>query len=233
MRYSLVLTAAAFLPAVQSAPANSTLQRRCGIVNNFYGQKKSDYEDNKTGGWLNKWWDANTDGWKDNGGFAKGFGHWGLGDFNFNCHDDGNDGNCQVSSQLCDNEIINGKGDDARQTYYVLTSISNLHAYFKRLGEALTTAGVGAALKKDNWAKTFYDFEKDDSALVLKEVLNGIGVALGMVLGLAAFAPAAGAAAGAAGAAAIAGGMGGANLAIDSQYVSVVHYEEDSILISF
>ncbi|KAJ9492066.1 hypothetical protein VN97_g1169 [Penicillium thymicola] len=217
MRYSIALTAVAFLPAVQSFAASSSLHRRCGVVNDFYNQQPDDYNYYGTGDWLNYWWDGNTDGWKDQDGFVKAFGHWGLGNFNFNCHDDGSDSNCEVGSQVCDNEVINSKGDDARQTYYVLTSISNLHAYFKRVSEALTTAGIGAALSKDNWAQVFYDFEKDDSALVLKEVLSGVATITGMVLGLAALpAEAAIGAAGAASGAFIGGALGGTNLALDS-----------------
>ncbi|KAJ5156706.1 hypothetical protein N7492_009509 [Penicillium capsulatum] len=213
MRSTIALAVIALLPAVQGAPANSTLARRCGIVNQFYHQKADDYNQYGTGDWLNHWWDSNTDNWKDGDGFAKAFGHWGLGNFNFNCHDDGSDSNCNVD-KVCDNEITNNK-DDARQTYYVLTSISNLHAYFKRLSEALTTAGVGAALSKDNWAQVFYDYEKDDNALILKEILNGVAIAAGVILGLAAFGTGAVAFAGAAGTAMVGGAMGGANLALD------------------
>lgn len=218
MRYSVAATAIALLPVVQGAPANSTLHRRCGIVDEFWKPQPEDYDQNETGDWLNHWWDSNTAGWKDTGdGFAKAFGYWGLGNTNFNCRDDGSDSNCEVS-KACDNRVLNDKGDEARQTYYVMTSISNLHGYFKRISEALTTAGIGAALSKDHWVDVFFYKENDGASLLLKEILVGIGTALGMVLGLAALpeiAPLA--AAGASGSALVSGGVGGANAAIQSQ----------------
>ena len=101
----------------------------------------------------------------------------------------------------CDNNVLNGKGNDIRQAYYVAESISRLHSYFVGLSQAFQVASIAAALSRDSWATTFYEDKDVKSVTVLREVLNaittviGIGTAFGGLEG-----PAAGAASSAVGA---------------------------------
>ena len=221
------LIVGALLSAVEAAPSSVNLQKRCGVVGSFYNQQYWDYDNYGTGDWLNYWWDGHTDDMSANsGGFAGAFGNWALGDPDWSCRDDGSDTNCDL--KLCDNRVLN-ELDDARQAYYVLESVNRLHSYFSGLSESFVTSGLDAALSKDNWAKTFYEKDDDEAALVLKEVLNGIATVVGMGAALAGLAvPGLGEVEGAAltasagaGSAMFTGAVSGFNLAGSSQYVWV------------
>ncbi|OQD80442.1 hypothetical protein PENANT_c035G06204 [Penicillium antarcticum] len=197
---SLALTAIALLPAVQAAPSNhrpiqhpSGIYRRCGPVSKYYNQQTSDWDTYKTGDWLNTWWN-NNDGLISNSsaGFAGAFGQWAMGNPDWSCRDDGSDSDCDL--QLCDNRVLNDRGDDIRSTYYVLESVNRLHNYFTGIGEAFTTTALGAALSKDSWATTFYRDKDDKSVGALKNVLTLVTTIVGVG---ASFAGLGGAAAGA------------------------------------
>ncbi|KAJ6083840.1 hypothetical protein N7467_007975 [Penicillium canescens] len=197
---SLALTAIALLPAVQAAPSNhqpihhpSGIYRRCGAVSKYYNQQTSDWDTYKTGDWLNTWWD-NNGGLMSNSsaGFAGAFGQWAMGNPDWSCRDDGSDSDCDL--QLCDNRVLNDRGDDIRSAYYVLESVNRLHTYFTGIGEAFTTTALGAALSKDSWATTFYKDKDDKSVGALKQVLTLVTTIVGVG---ASFAGLGGAAAGA------------------------------------
>ncbi|KAJ5543082.1 hypothetical protein N7535_005511 [Penicillium sp. DV-2018c] len=204
---SLVITALALLPAVQAVPTSArpprprlAISRRCGQVSQYYNQQTSDWDDNDTGGWLNGWWNNNTDLIsKNSAGFAGAFGQWAMGNPDWTCRDDGSDSDCDLS--LCDNRVLNDRGNDIRPAYYVLESVNRLHSYFSGIGESFTTTALGAALSKDQWATTFYTDKDDKSVTALKEVLVLASTVVGIGAAFAGLGPAvAGALAGAGGA---------------------------------
>jgi hypothetical protein len=150
-------------------------------------------------------------------GFAGAFGQWAMGNPDWSCRDDGSDSDCDL--QLCDNRVLNDRGDDIRSTYYVLESVNRLHTYFTGIGEAFTTTALGAALSKDSWATTFYKDKDDKSVGALKQVLTLVTTIVGVG---ASFAGLGGAAAGAvagAGNALTNGAVGAANSVMPDQYV--------------
>ncbi|KAJ5824366.1 hypothetical protein N7447_006706 [Penicillium robsamsonii] len=201
---SLVLTAFALLPEVQAG----VLHKRCGPISNYYNQHMEDWETYNTGDWLNNWWNNNGELIANNsGGFAGAFGQWAMGDPDWTCHDGGSDSNCDL--QLCDNQVLNGRGDDIRPTYYVLESVNRLHSYFSGIGESFTTTALGAALSKDSWALTFYKDEDVKSVTALRQVLSLLTTIIGIGASFAGLGPAVvGVLAGAG--SAIAGGASGA-----------------------
>ncbi|KAL8935688.1 MAG: hypothetical protein Q9211_004572 [Gyalolechia sp. 1 TL-2023] len=85
----------------------------------------------------------------------------------------------------CDDDVLNGKGDDLRQAYYILESITRLHSYFQGLGEAFESASIASALTKDSWATTFYKDKDVKSVKGLKNLLNGVATAVGVAAGFA------------------------------------------------
>lgn len=82
-----------------------------------------------------------------------------------------------------------------------------MHTYFTGLSQAFEVSAIGAALRKDSWATTFYKDKDDDAATALKEILNGIATVVGVV---AAFASGPVGSAVGGSAAALAGGVSGA-----------------------
>ncbi|KAJ5389493.1 uncharacterized protein N7496_000561 [Penicillium cataractarum] len=177
------IAALALLPAVQGAPATSassnSVHKRCGTVSQYYNQQATDWDTYKTGDWLNDWWNSNGDLMsKNTAGFAGAFGQWAIGNPDWTCRDDGSSSDCDLN--LCDNRVLNDRGDDIRPTYYVLESVNRLHSYFTGVGQAFSTAALGAALSKDQWATTFYKDKDDKDATVLKEVLNAVVTIIGI-----------------------------------------------------
>jgi hypothetical protein len=67
----------------------------------------------------------------------------------------------------------------------VLESVSRLNKYFGGVSSAFSTAGLDAALSKDSWATTFYEAKDQQSVVLLKEVLNGLGMLIGIGASLA------------------------------------------------
>ncbi|KAJ5373741.1 hypothetical protein N7517_005747 [Penicillium concentricum] len=207
MLSSLVLTAFALLPVVHAGVPH----KRCGPLANYYNQKMEDWETYNTGAWLDNWWNSNSQLIADNGGgFAGAFGLWAMGSPDWTCFDGGPSSNCDLP--VCDNRVLNGRGDDTRPAYYVLESVNRLHGYFDGISEAFTTTSLGAALSKDKWAVTFYKDAEVKGLLVLREVLNALIMIIGIGASLAGLGPVvAGIAAGVG--AALAGGASGATLA--------------------
>ena len=105
-------------------------------------------------------------------------GLWALGNPDWTCRDDGSDSNCDFDP--CDNRVLNDKGDEIREAYYVLESITRLHSYFTGLSEAFEVSAIFAALSKDSWATTFYKDKDVKSVNILKEILNAVGAVIGI-----------------------------------------------------
>lgn len=217
------LAALAFLPPVQGAPATSTppqdIHKRCGTVSQYYNQHSSDWDTYKTGDWLNGWWNKNSDLVSQNtAGFAGAFGQWSMGNPDWTCRDDGSSSDCDLN--LCDNRVLNDRGNDIRPTYYVLESVNRLHSYFTGVGQAFSTAALGAALSKDEWATTFYKDKDVKSVTALKEVLNAVVTIIGIGASFAGLGggEVVGAFAGA-GAALAGGANGAAGIVLGTQYV--------------
>lgn len=227
---SLTFAALALLSVVQGAPSSPNnldkpiaatrgVYKRCGPVSEYYNQRTDDWDTHKTGDWLDSWWSNQNDLISNNkAGFAGAFGQWAMGNPDWSCRDDGSDSDCDLS--LCDNRVLNDRGEDIRPTYYVLESVNRLHTYFTGLGEAFATAALGAALAKDSWATTFYKDKDDKSVTALREVLNGVATIVGIGASFAGLAgPIAGALAGA-GSAIVGGASGATSAVVGQQYVT-------------
>ncbi|KAL8792158.1 MAG: hypothetical protein Q9195_005254 [Heterodermia aff. obscurata] len=182
---------------------------RCGPVSAYYGQTPADWMNHNVDSWFNDWWNAHLSSITAGGsGFAGVWGLWAIGNPDWTCRDDGSDSNCDFDP--CDNRVLNDKGDDIREAYYVLESITRLHSYFTGLNEAFEVSAIFAALSKDSWATTFYKDKDVKSVGILREILNAVGAIIGIG---SAFAGLAGSGAGAAGSALSAlftGGVGAA-----------------------
>ena len=201
------------LPTIDIEPLEGTayteLTPRCGPVSAFYGQTPADWVTYNLDSWLNNWWNAHlaniTAG---SNGFAAAYGLWAIGNPDWSCRDDGSDSDCDFDP--CDNRVLNDIGNDTREAYYVLESVTRLHTYFTGLSQAFEVSSIFAALSKDSWATTFYRDKDDKSVSILKEILNAVGIVIGLG---SAFAGLAGSAASAAGSALNALYSGGVNAA--------------------
>lgn len=80
--------------------------------------------------------------------------------------------------------MLNSKGGDIPQTYYVMQSAVGIHTYFTGLREAFTVSSIGAALSKDSWAETFYKDKDDKSVVALREIFNIIAITVGIIAAL-------------------------------------------------
>ncbi|KAH8433965.1 uncharacterized protein LDX57_011601 [Aspergillus melleus] len=207
-------TALALFATVQGIPSYQPhLHKRCGPVQEFYNQNQGDWDTYNTTDWLNSWWDGNTDQVSSNtAGFAGAFGQWAMGNPDWSCSDSGSDTDCDLN--LCDNRVLNDKGNDIRPAYYVLESVNRLHTYFTGLGEAFTTTALGAALSKDEWALTFYKDKDAKSVTALKEALNAVTTIVGIGATFAGLGPAVGGAVAGAGSALLSGGIAAGNLVL-------------------
>ena len=212
------------LPTVDVELLNEIIHRgihpRCGPVSAYYGQTAPDWINNNLDSWFNDWWNAHLSNITAGGsGFAGVWGLWAIGNPDWTCRDDGSDSNCDFDP--CDNRVLNDKGDDIREAYYVLESITRLHSYFTGLSEAFEVSAIFAALSKDSWATTFYKDKDVKSVGILREILNAVSAVVGIG---SAFAGLAGSGAGAAGSALSAlftGGVGAAAPLIGQQYGSL------------
>lgn len=172
-----------------SRNAVHNLHRRCGPVAEFYNQKASDWNTNGLDGWLNAWWTTHQADINANSrGFAGAFGRWAVGNPDWSCRDDGSSSNCDFDT--CNDDILNAKGNETRQAYYVMQSVNRLHSYFSGLSEAFQTASITAALSKDSWATTFYKDKDVKSVTALKEILNAATTVVGIGAAFAGLAPA-------------------------------------------
>jgi len=148
--------------------------------------KPQDWVDNNIDDWLDTWFTTNLKSIKDHG-FAKAWGLWALGTPDFTCHYDGSTSNCDFQAS-CNNQVLNGKGKDLRQAYYVTESIVRLHSYFMGLRETFESATFNAAFSKDDWTLKFNrnedrDIEEVRDILTGAQALFGIGVAAASLAG--------------------------------------------------
>ncbi|KAI2792241.1 hypothetical protein POX_b02278 [Penicillium oxalicum] len=208
-----VVMVLALVSAVQGAPTTSNVShsvvRRCGSISQYFNPKAEDWNNNNIDTWLNTWWNDHTDLISSNtAGFAGAFGQWAIGNPDWSCRDDGSTSDCDLN--VCDNRVINDRGDDMRPTYYVLESVNRLHSYFLGVSQAFSTAALGAALSKDEWALTFYKDKDDKSVTVLKEILNVVTTIIGIGASFAGLAEVAAAGAVAGAASTLAGGANSA-----------------------
>ncbi|KAL8926287.1 MAG: hypothetical protein Q9208_003009 [Pyrenodesmia sp. 3 TL-2023] len=172
-----------------SRNAVHNLQRRCGPVAEFYNQKASDWNSNGLDAWLDAWWTTHqADITANSRGFAGAFGRWAVGNPDWSCRDDGSSSNCDFDT--CNDDILNAKGNETRQAYYVMQSVNRLHSYFSGLSQAFQTASIAAALSKDSWATTFYKDKDVKSVTALKEILNAATTVVGIGAAFAGLAPA-------------------------------------------
>lgn len=159
--------------------AKRGIHTRCGPVSAFYGQTQADWVNNDVDSWLNDWWNAHQSNITAGGsGFAGAWGLWAIGNPDFSCRDDGSSSDCDVDP--CDNRVLNDKGADIREAYYVLESVKRLHGYFMGLSQAFEVSAIFAALSKDSWAKTFYKDKDVKSVSILREIFNAVGVVVGL-----------------------------------------------------
>lgn len=217
MARSAALTAFALFATVQGLATHKPhLHKRCGPVQEFYGQQQEDWDNNDTQDWLNNWWDSHTDLMSSNSaGFAGAFGQWAMGNPDWSCSDSGSDTDCDLN--LCDNRVLNDRGDDIRPAYYVLESVNRLHTYFTGLSEAFTTSALGAALSKDEWALTFYKDKDDKSVDSLKNVLTVVTTIVGVGAAFAGLGPEVLGAVAGAGSAMLTGGVAGGESVLGAQ----------------
>ena len=203
---------------ITSSPSipSALLHPRCGTVSQYYNPKLEDWNKNNLNDWLDKWWKAHgSDISANGGGFAGAFGQWALGDPDRTCRDDGNTDNCDLD--VCDSRVLNDKGNDMRQAYYVLQATNHLHGYFLGLAQSFEVSAIGAALSKDQWATKFYKDKDVKSVTVLKEMLNLVQTIIGIGAAVAGLGPAAAGAVGGAASALFSGGVGAASPLIGQQ----------------
>lgn len=177
-------TAVSALPADNSSSKGIGVpHRRCGPVSGFFGQTADDWQSYSTDQWLEGWTSSHTDDMSSNSnGFAGAFGQWAIGNPDWSCRDDGSASSCDLD--LCDNNVLNNRGDDIRNAYYVLEAVNRLHSYFTGISQAFETSAIAASLSKESWSLTFYE-SKDNTGTIstLKEVLTlsttiiGVGAA--------------------------------------------------------
>lgn len=139
--------------------------------------KPQDWVDNNIDGWLDTWFTINSKKIKDLG-FAKAWGLWALGTPDFTCHYDGSTSNCDFQAS-CDNGVLNDKGKDLRQAYYVTEAVARLHSYFMGLRETFETATFNAAFSQDDWTLTFNRNEGSDINTV-RDILTGAQAIFGV-----------------------------------------------------
>ncbi|KAI2628536.1 hypothetical protein GGR54DRAFT_636255 [Hypoxylon sp. NC1633] len=171
------------LPAAEGSDYGigfSSPHRRCGAVSQFYGQTANDWQNQNTDQWLAKWISDHANDISGNQyGFAGAFGQWALGNPDWSCRDDGSASACDLD--LCDNRVINSRGDDIRNSYYVLESVNRLHSYFAGISEAFEVSAIASAFSKEKWSETFYKPKNSDKTIsTLKEVLNAVTTVLGI-----------------------------------------------------
>ncbi|CAL5865852.1 uncharacterized protein PFLUO_LOCUS58 [Penicillium psychrofluorescens] len=203
-------------PVIASPLHNSLVQSsahqkdKCGPVSQYYNPTPEKWDAANTDAWLNHWWTIMAQKRTSNSnGFAGAFGEYAIGQPDWSCKDDGNNGNCDVD--VCGNPKINSLGNSTQQAFYVLESINQLNGFFEGLDETFDIAAIVAALDNDDIVQNFWWDEGYWNALILKEMFNMIGTLFGVaaaglgseVLGVAATL--------------VAGAGGAANIAISPQ----------------
>jgi len=84
--------------------------------------------------------------------------------------------------------VLNDKGKDLRQAYYVTEAVARLHSYFMGLRETFETATFNAAFAQDDWTLTFNRNEGSDinavrGILTGAQAIFGVGAAGASIAG--------------------------------------------------
>lgn len=114
----------------------------------FHGQTPLDWVHNNNDFWLDTWIttnQANTTA-KPNR-FAGAFGLWAQGNPDRSCRDDGSSNDCDFNP--CGNMVLDDKGKDLREAYYVTEVVTKLHSYSTGLKQVFKDSTISAALSKD------------------------------------------------------------------------------------
>jgi hypothetical protein len=152
-------------------PANPN----CPASQYFYATK-ADWEAANTDEWLDQWWTANNASFASQGGFVSTLGAQYMNQPGFTCSQVSSSSDCGFDP--CDISIANpaapGNVPDqtVRQPYYVLESVRRFHDYFMTLSETLQSSTIGGALRKDQWALSFYRDKKAKDSTLFKEIAN-------------------------------------------------------------
>ena len=157
-------------------PGNSTV---CGSIQPYLQPNASSWALANTDQWFNAWWTKNSERFDPTYGFAESFGYMYTGNPNYNCQDNGADGNCEVDP--CNNAVLTSAGSSMVPAYYVLESMTHLLQYFKALEEAFVNAGIQAALVKDNWAYTYYVDKNDFSSTEISVLIIALTTVINIV----------------------------------------------------
>lgn len=167
-------SAASALPTIDSVSPPHQPHKRCGPVSDFFGQTPLKWQTVNTDKWLEQWSKNHSSEISSNsGGFAGAFGQWAIGNPDWSCRDDGSASSCDLD--LCDNRVLNSRGGDIQNAYYVLEGVNRLHSYFIGLSQAFEVSAIAASLSKESWSQTFYKPKNNDKALsTLREVLNAV-----------------------------------------------------------
>lgn len=155
----------------------------CGPVSQFYHSNAVNWTQAGVGPWFDGWWEQNKQSFQTEGGFAGTFGSTYLGNPNWRCKDDGSS-DCEFDP--CNQPVLNSAQADIQPAYLVLQSTQNLHSFFQGLSQAFQVSAIFASLAKDDWAFKFYRDKRDFSKTSLKEVVNAITSAVGVIAAFAA-----------------------------------------------
>ena len=129
--------------------------------------------------WLDEWIKKHASDIAANTyGFSGAFANWAIANPDFSCRDDGSSGHCDFDP--CDIARLESIRHETRQAYYVMESLSRVHAYFVGLREGFTVSSIGSALSKDDWASTFYKDKDYKQITALREALNGANLAIAL-----------------------------------------------------
>lgn len=207
------------LPHQPSDTVSSALgvSKRCGPVSQFYRPKQPDWDTYKTDDFLNDWWNQHQNEFSSSGGFAGAYGMWALGNPSWTCQDNGASDDCALD--VCDSRVLNDKGGQTRNAYYVLLGVHHLNTYFNGLHDSFVVSAIGAALSKDQWATKFYKDKDDKQVTALKETLNAVQTIVGVGAAFASLGGPAGAIGGGAVSAIFSGAVGAVDPLIGQQYV--------------
>lgn len=166
-------------------PTNATtLQKRCGPIENYYHGTPGEWVAYGIDLWLDKWWNDHQP-WIEARGFSAAFGEEALGNPDWSCLDNGSSNNCDLDP--CNQHILSRKGGEERQYYWVLESIRNLHMTFMGTSEAYQESATSTAFGFPLWPEQFYN-DKDVKAYTELKVIFAF-LQTAVALGLSASAP--------------------------------------------
>jgi hypothetical protein len=160
----------------------------CGRVQEFFNPTLANWNSSGTDKYLSDWMKNNQsaiDSQSGTGGFASAFFEYAVGKTDVTCKIDGST-DCDYDA--CNNAVINAlPNNDTANSFYVLQSIKNLHAYFQGVKDSFQMAALLGALSDDEWTQTFYkkpdghdaDDTEDHGITALKEIFNALATVIG------------------------------------------------------